>query len=267
MNTEKYHAKSIQVLGKSILLFESLISQDFQCSQKETGRDIVSSIDLAIHNLISDELSDTNVPIISEEGSLREWGKRPLWVIDPVDGTTNMISGIPFYGISIGLMQKGEFSVGSFAMPATKEIFYTTGITSAYCNQNRMRVTEQELHRSLIGVCFSSKGHLGPASRTDEFKVFQELNESSRGCLRLGSAGCSICYVACGKLGAAFGISVKTWDVAGSVAIAKAAGCEVRIADGETPESLHFIAGKGKIVDQIQARLKKTVPNLDWRGI
>jgi fructose-1,6-bisphosphatase/inositol monophosphatase family enzyme len=83
----------------------------------------------------------------------------------------------------------------------------------------------------------------------------------------LGSAGCSICYVACGKLGAAFGISVKTWDVAGSVAIAKAAGCEVRIADGETPESLHFIAGKGKIVDQIQARLKKTVPNLDWRGI
>ena len=267
MKAEGYHGKCAQALGKGILLFESLISRSLQYREKETARDIVTNIDLAIHSLICRELAETNLPVLSEEGLSYERTQGLHWLIDPIDGTTNMVSGIPFFGISVGLVEAGAFVGGAFGMPATKEIFYTAGPVSAYRNEARLKVVEKDLHKCLIGVCFSSKGGLGPASRAEEFQIFQELNDSSRGCLRLGSAGCSICYVACGKLDAAFGVSVKSWDVAASLAIAKAAGCDVRVANGDAPENLHFIAGKGQMMDHIQERLVRAVPTAQWRGM
>ena len=267
MKAERYHGKCAQTLGKAILLFESLISRNLQYREKETSRDTVTNIDLALHSMICRDLAESNIPVFSEEGLPREKTQELYWIIDPIDGTTNMISGIPFFGISLGLVESKVFAVGAFGMPATKEIFYTAGPASAYRNEARMRVVEKELRKCLIGVCFSSKGGLGSVSRKEEFQVFQELNDSSRGCLRLGSAGCTICYVASGKLGAAFGVSVKSWDVAASLAIAKAAGCDVRVADGDVPENLHFIAGKGQMMDQIQERLTRAVPMAQWRGM
>lgn len=268
MSKQGYHGICARVVSEALLLLEAMSSRQLTFSEKESPRDVVSSADIALHNFICQELAKVGGRVLSEESiagaQVAPSSTEDEWVVDPIDGTANYVSGVPFYGVSVGLIAGGCFKAGAFGMPATSELFYTAADDASYRNDVRLKAAERSLANSLVGASFSSRSAPGTWSREDEFRVFQRINDSSRGCLRLGSAGASLCYAASGKLGAAYGVSVKLWDVAAALAVASAAGCRVRIAPAANPLFIHCIVGNGSVADEIEAILAKTLKISGW---
>lgn len=260
MNASEHHGTCARAVGKGLLFLETLSLRELAFTEKESPRDLVSSADVAIHNLMCQELATTGIPVVSEENvashavSLQAMPQR--WILDPIDGTANFSARIPLYGISLGLMEGEAFVAGAFGMPVTRELFYTVGPDSSYLNDARLRPGRKTLASSLVGVCFSSRAIGSRQARNDEFRVFGVINDRSRGCVRLGSASASICYTAAGKLGATYGIAGRIWDVAAALAIAHAAGCRILTAPAADPLAINYVIGHGNVVSEIQSILQ-----------
>lgn len=270
MNASDYHGTCARTVAKALLFLETVSQRDLAFTEKESPRDLVSRADLAIHNLISHELEPYGVPVVSEENdSQREMVSHPgpYWLLDPIDGTTNFAHRIPFYGVSLGLMDRSSFVGGAFGMPMSRELFYTASEDASYLNDKRLRPCPTSLAASLVGACFSSRASGGTWPREAEFRAFGLINDRSRGCVRLGSAAASICYAAAGKLGASYGISIKLWDVAAALAIARAGDCQVLISQSADPLALSFVVGHGKVVAEIHSVLQDELAIVSWTQV
>lgn len=243
---------------------EELLPVEFSKAEsvetKESRRDVVTHFDLLIEEHLRKVLGPSGLTIIGEEnfssGDAIPSGDQPYWVIDPLDGTANFVSGIPFYAISVGLCRTRQgkadkFLTGAVALPAAKELFFRQGDQSAFLNGKRLTASDQSLGSALIGAAFSgSRGD--PEMRRKEYELFGDMNESSRGCLRLGSAASNICFAACGRLGAAYGFGNKIWDVAAALSIAKRAGCELVYHRAPGSPRVDYIVGAPSAVEQIR---------------
>jgi fructose-1,6-bisphosphatase/inositol monophosphatase family enzyme len=149
-------------------------------------------------------------------------------------------------------------------MPATRELFYTVTADASYMNEARLRPEPRTLATSLVGACFSSRGRNSQECRDREFRMFGMANDRSRGCVRLGSAGVTICYAAAGKLGAAYAVHGWIWDLAAAIAIAQAAGCRVLVAADVGQPSISCIVGRGDVVDELRRLLQDVVGVTSW---
>ncbi|MFA5351397.1 MAG: inositol monophosphatase family protein [Candidatus Omnitrophota bacterium] len=227
---------------------------------KENSREIVTELDVIIEEKIRGILKETKHRVIGEEIKNSNYSGFPIkggvWVIDPIDGTSNFVSSLPIYSVSVGFMHNSKFSVGAVVIPAQKELFFTMGNQSSFMNNKTLRVDSGELEGALIAASFSSRASIGK-SRIKEYEVFGKLNDMSRGCLRLGAASVNICYVAAGRLQCAYGISNKIWDVAGGLAIALRAGCKVYIEFIKGTSKVNYAVGVNGAVDEIASILKK----------
>jgi myo-inositol-1(or 4)-monophosphatase len=194
-------------------------------AQKESLRDIVTAVDLAIDNVLRSGLEATGIPVISEEFTFSpmvlEMGR--YWVIDPIDGTVNFAHRIPFFAVSAGLVDGEEFSIGVVCAPDLDELYFTLEPNKALINGQTMQHVHQDRENSLFAASFNA------ISTDAEYALLKALNNKTRGCLRMGSAALNLCWTAAGKLQCAYGFRVKLWDVAGGMAIAKAAGCAIEI--------------------------------------
>lgn len=221
---------------------------------KGTPRDIVTDLDLIIERHIIDILKTSGHKIVGEEtsknDSLSTFPEELTWFIDPIDGTTNFVSSIPFYATSIGLVSNSKFHIGSVVIPALNEIFFTFGDKGSFLNGKVIKTTPTDLNNSLIAVAFSSKSH-DNTRRKQEFELFGTLNDKSRGCLRLGAAAINICYVAANRLQAAYGVSNKIWDVAGGLAVAMQAGCNVYVEWISGTNRINYVVGAPGVADEI----------------
>lgn len=271
MTAYNHHGDCARAVGQALLFLETISARDLTFAEKESPRDLVSTADLAVHNLICQELTPSGIPVISEELTASHTaiaGARGLrWLLDPIDGTTNFAARIPLYGVSLGLMDGEAFRAGAFGMPATRELFYTVTPDASYLNDARLRQDGRSMAGSLVGACFSSRGNGTAQSRESEFRVFGIINDRSRGCVRLGSAGVSICYTAAGKLGATYGIAGKMWDVAAALAIAQAAGCSIITAPAQDPLIISYVVGHGAVVQEIRAILESEIGITAWREV
>ena len=228
---------------------------------KGSWRDLVTELDIDIEKKIKEILGEIDYKIIGEESTkgrkLDIDSQKPVWFVDPIDGTTNLVSSIPFYSTSVGLSVNSVFPVGAVAVPALKEIFFTLGDKGSFMNSRSLKVASADLKNSLISVGFSGDGQNND-KRKQEYDFFGMLNDKSRGCLRLGSAAVNACYVACGRLQATYAISNKIWDIAGGLAIAQAADCKVYIQwSAESPDISYVIGAPGvaeAIVDFIHSK-------------
>ena len=159
----------------------------------------------------------------------------PLWAVDPIDGTTNMVFGIPIWGVSIGLIVGGVAVAGAFAMPMTDELFYGEIGKGSYCNGVRLRVTDREgdFHPEDT-LCFTSTSiQRLPVSRLT-------------GRLRcLGSIAADIAYTGRGSCLALVGWNERAYDIAAAVCIAKEAGCVVRHFTGQDVNLGEVVANGG----------------------
>ena len=250
---------ALKAISTSVELIEKKRMEGLVPRIKESPRDLVTELDLLIEKHITRVLNISGYQIIGEETTknknLNIDTQKPIWLIDPIDGTTNLISSIPFYATSIGLLANSKFAIGAVVMPAQKEVFFTMGNQGSFVNGKALKkIRPTDLKKSLIVAGFSGKIYNG-AKRKQEYDFFGILNDRSRGCLRLGSAATNICYVAAGRLQAAYGICNKIWDVAGALAITRQARCKVYIEWIKGTNCINYVAGASGVTDKIAEML------------
>ena len=182
--------------------------ENLQVSRKGP-KDFVTNADRKVEKIIINELSKRKFSIISEEtGSKLTEDKNNFWVIDPIDGTTNFLHGIPHFCISIAYICEKEIISGLIFDPIKNEIFFAEKNSGAFFNNQRIRVSKKnKLNDCLFG------------SNLDGVKNIQDLN------LRIsGSAALDLAYVASGRLDGFFQKKLNIWDIAAGIIIIKEAG-------------------------------------------
>jgi len=200
--------------------------KNFDASRIENKglHDLVSYVDKESEKQIIDQLQKLlpDSGFIAEEGTNTKKGERYNWVIDPLDGTTNFIQGVPIYAVSIGLMDGEELVLGVVYEVCRNECFYTWKDGGAYLNGEPIHVSKTaSSHDSLLATGF-------PYSNFDQLDHYMNLLKwamtEARGVRRLGSAATDLAYVACGRFDAFFEYDLKPWDVAAGAVIVKEAG-------------------------------------------
>jgi myo-inositol-1(or 4)-monophosphatase len=177
---------------------------------KKGPRDFVTKTDKNVEKILIEELSKNkkNYSFLSEEiGSIENKDKDNIWIIDPIDGTTNFLHGIPHFAICIALESKKEIISGLIFDPIKDEMFYAERNRGAYLNNQRLRVS----NKNLLDECLFSSNHVGVK--------FSNLNMRYTGCAALDLA-----YVASGRLDGFFHNKINIWDVAAGGLLVKEAG-------------------------------------------
>lgn len=178
-----------------------------------------------------------------------------VWIIDPIDGTTNFIHGFPQYCVSIALQQRGQITQAVVYDPTRNDLFTASKGAGAYLNEKRIRVSRRDrMADALIGTGFPFRG----TDHLDEYmKMFRIMTERCAGLRRPGAAALDLAYVAAGRLDGFFEKGLQPWDVAaGSLLITEAGG----IVGNFSGESDYLykgdvIAGTPKIFAQMIAQL------------
>jgi len=162
---------------------------------------------------------------LTEEDTPNTEGKTWQWIIDPLDGTTNFLYGIPCFSISVGLKRDDKLVLGIIYEINDDELFYAWENGGAFLNKNRIHVSQRKLlSQSLLATGFP---YYDFTSMGKYLKSFTYLMQNSRGIRRLGSAAVDLAYVACGRFDGFFEYSLNPWDVAGGAVIVKEAGGSV----------------------------------------
>ncbi len=175
---------------------------------KKGPKDFVTNADKNVEKILIKELSKKNFSIISEEvGTIVKENKNNFWVIDPIDGTTNFLHGIPHFCISIAHIYNNEIISGVIFDPIKNEIFYGEKNSGSFYNNQRIRVSKKiDLNDCLFGSNLNSCKNL-------------DLN------LRVsGSAALDLAYVASGRLDGFFQKKLNIWDIAAGLIIINEAG-------------------------------------------
>lgn len=186
--------------------------------------DLVSYVDREAEKLLVTGLADIlpEAGFITEEGTVETERKEVSWVVDPLDGTTNFIHGLPVYAISIGLLQGDKIVAGVVNELNRGECFSAWKGGGAWCNGRQIKVSMVEkLSDSLIATGFPYHDF----DRMDDYlAILHEFMKGSHGVRRLGSAAVDLAYVACGRFEGFFEYNLKPWDVAGGIIIVQEAG-------------------------------------------
>jgi len=214
--------KIARTVGK--FMAEERKSFDASMIENKGLHDLVSYVDKASEKQIIEELSKL-IPesgFIAEEGTSDKQGERFNWVIDPLDGTTNYIQGIPVYAVSIGLLDEDELVLGVVYEVGRDECFYAWKDGGAFLNGEPIHVSERgDIQEALLATGFPYNNF----SKMGSYMEFlQWTMKHARGVRRLGSAATDLAYVACGRFDAFWEYDLKPWDVAAGVVIVKEAG-------------------------------------------
>jgi myo-inositol-1(or 4)-monophosphatase len=202
--------------------------------------------------------------IFAEESGAHTKDSDNRWIIDPLDGTKNYISGIPVFAISIALEIGGKIKVGVVYDPVRDDMFYAEMGTGAYLNQNSLHVSsETELEKSLLGTGFPFKlKHMLP----NYLACFQDVFNQVSGMRRMGAAALDMAYVAAGKFEAFWEIGLSPWDMAAGLLIVREAGGTVTDFWGKADNlpNDYLIASNSlvhkKLVEIISAHFTENLP-------
>ncbi len=235
---------------------------------KSSSRDLVTEVDKGSETMIRNLLMThfPNHSFLGEEGvepgpgasarALREVSDAEyLWIVDPIDGTTNLVHGFPFYSVSIALVHQGEVIVGVVYDPSRDELFVAEKGKGAYVRGKKMSVsTEGMLRDSLVATGF-------PADQTGAFSVnmagIQAVAPKVRNIRSAGSAAMHLAYVAAGRLSGFWEIGLNAWDIAAGALLIQESGGRITDTAGK-PYSLavrNVIGSNGLIHDELQQEL------------
>ena len=168
--------------------------------------------------------------ILGEEGANIKSSNDYEWIIDPLDGTTNFIHGIPLFAVSIGLSKSGKLILGVVLEVNSQECYHAIENERAYCNDRLIQVSPTKLlSESLLATGFPYN-HF--TKREDYLSIIKHFLDYSHGIRRLGSAAVDLAYVACGRLEGFFEYNLNPWDVAAGAFIVQQAGGTVTDFDG-----------------------------------
>jgi myo-inositol-1(or 4)-monophosphatase len=244
------------IINRAALDIESV-----RVSAKQSN-DFVTEVDVAAENAIIDTLL-TAYPdhgIWAEESGQREGkfgGADHIWIIDPLDGTTNFIHGLPVYCVSIALMVKGKLDQAVIYDPSRNDLFYASKGRGAYLNERRIRVAK----RTQLSECLVSTGF--PFRANDAFnnylQILGDVMPRCAGVRRPGSAALDLAYVAAGYTDAFFEMGLSPWDCAAGALLVTEAGGLVGNFSGEADflEQKECLAGNPRIYGQMVGLIGK----------
>lgn len=270
VTSKGYTAVAINAAAKAGEWIKSKLGTVKELSTKYSPQDLVTEVDKGAEQMIR-KLILTHFPdhaILGEEGvepgpqassrALEESIEEEyLWIIDPVDGTTNYVHGYPFYAVSIALAHKGEVIVGVIYDPSRDELFVAEKGKGAYVHGNPTHVsTENTLATSLLATGF-------PADHNFAFPInmagLQHLAPNVRNIRSGGSAALHMAYVATGRISGYWEIGLNSWDLAAGVLLVNESGGTVTDTLGR-PYDLsvrHIVASNGHIHDELVDSLKE----------
>jgi len=194
--------------------------------------------------------------LITEEDTPNERDTKQRWVIDPLDGTTNYLHGIPVFAISVALLEENDPLVGVVYELGQKEMFSAARGEGCTLNGKDVKVNRKDISNSLIATGFPYYDF----ERMNEFlEMLKRLFKDSRGVRRLGSAATDLAYVACRRFDAYFEYGLSSWDVAAGVLLVTEAGGKVSDFSGgdDFIFGAEIIAGSATAFGPIQAMTEK----------
>lgn len=238
------------------LIIRSVERLDALAVSEKDARDYVSEVDRAAEQSIIAVLSKAYPThgILAEESGLREGqgeGADYLWIIDPLDGTTNFIHGFPQYAISIALAHHGQVVQAVVYDPERNELFTASKGRGAFLNDRRIRVSKRtRLEESLLGTGFPFRS----LEHIDTYVgIFKELTGKTAGMRRPGAAALDLAWVACGRMDGFWEFGLAPWDMAAGTLLITEAGGLVSDLAGEANylETGNLVAGTPKVFSQL----------------
>ncbi|WP_319826139.1 inositol monophosphatase family protein [Thalassovita sp.] len=227
--------------------------ENLQVSMKGAG-DFVSKADIAAETILKEELLGARPTygwLAEEGGEIAGQDPTRRWIVDPLDGTTNFLHGLPHWAISIALEHKGQIVSAVIYDAAKDEMFYAEKGMGAWLNDsNRLRVSgRNRMIESIFatGIPFAGKRTL-PATLQDLARIMPEC----AGVRRFGSAALDLAYVAAGRYDGFWERELNAWDIAaGLLIVTEAGGMTGPIRDGHDPlEHGDIVAANGEIFDR-----------------
>ena len=261
----RLNSPQINLITKACMKASRSLIRDFgeienlQVLEKGPG-DFVTSADKRTEKILIDELQKAHPEygIITEEtGIINKSNTKYRWIIDPIDGTSNFLNGIPQFAISIGFEEDGEIKCGVIFNPILNEMFCAEKGNGAYLNNSRIRVSNKKKIKDALLVTGGPKG----ASKIKD-KIFSEyINVSSNvsNVRKFGSAALDMAYVACGRFDGYWQRELNYWDVAAGIIILKEAGGFVDYfeEDAKLPLKKNILATNANIHEELKGLINK----------
>ncbi|WP_297297206.1 inositol monophosphatase family protein [uncultured Methylovirgula sp.] len=208
--------------------------ENLQVSVKGPG-DFVSAADRKSEKTLFEELAKARPGygfVMEESGIVEGTDKSHTWYIDPLDGTTNFLHGLPIFAISIGLAREGQIVAGLVYNPATDDMYVAEKGQGAYLNNRRLRVAaRRDFADALVGCGIP---HLGKKDHDRFQREFATVMARASNLRRLGAVALDLCFVAQGAYDGFWERHLKSWDMAAGILIIREAGGFVTDADGGT---------------------------------
>jgi len=228
--------------------------ENLQIQSKNIG-DFVTNADFKSEKILLETLKYyyPDSTYITEESQKIEGDKETI-VIDPIDGTTNFIHGIPMFGIVISRIIEDEIVDGIIFNPILNEFYWASKGKGAWCNNKRLRVSKRsDLDNCIIGTGIPHANRIYKNYLTE----IDNVSKNCAGIRRIGAASIDLAFVASGKLDAYWEKNLNLWDVASGVLLVKEAGGKITKPDGEDwlTNSTDILASNHIIHEKIQEKI------------
>ena len=220
--------------------------------------DYVTKVDTDIQNFLAEELGRLapEIQFLGEEEGLHEMTGDTYWILDPIDGTTNLIHDYQHSVVSLGLYDKGEITLGIIYDPYRGDVYYAQKGKGSFLNGNPIHVSDAAaLDETIISIGTS------PYDRElaeENFKRIQRVFDKSQDIRRTGTAALDLAYVACGRTGGFFEPRLSPWDFAAGMLLVTEAGGRVTNFGGEPLNLLKrgaVVATNGKVHEELMVLL------------
>ena len=232
--------------------------EQLQVSQKGPG-DFVSAADHRVEKVLRAELSKARPDyglLLEESGHVEGKDPHNMWVVDPLDGTTNFLHSIPHFAISIGLVRNGEPIAGVIYQPLTDEMFRAEKGSGAFVNDRRLRVSaRRKMEEAVITTGIPHQGRPQPKRFLGQL---EKVMGATSGIRRFGAATLDLAYVAAGRCEGFWEIGLQPWDIAAGMILVREAGGYVSDMDGNANplETGNVVAGNDHLHAPLAAMLK-----------
>jgi myo-inositol-1(or 4)-monophosphatase len=233
--------------------------EHLQVSTKGPG-DFVSAADKRAEEIIFEELQKARPDysfLMEESGAIK--GKNPdyTWIIDPLDGTTNFLHGLPHWAISIALQHKGEVVAGLVHDPVKDEIFHAEKGTGAFMRRSRLRVSGR--NDLMLATIATGAPRRSKVQKERFIREYSAVLSVAPGLRRFGAAALDLAYVAAGRYEAFWERDLNAWDIAAGIIIVKEAGGYISEIDDERNDMLKtgsVLAANDKLFHDISRVLR-----------
>ena len=235
---------------------------------KSTSVDVVTIVDRDVEALIRRRIGERfpGDGICGEEDAATASETGRYWVVDPIDGTTNLLYGIPQYGVSIAVVEGNPASwdwtalAGVVINPVSGEEFWAERGGGAFLNGAPITVNQPtDLAQTLVATGFAYNA----TTRTRQAEVVSRIIHRVRDIRRFGACSLDLCALAAGRVDIYFERTLSAWDFAAGALIAAEAGADVRGWNGAAPSSDWMLAAHPSIIDEIEALLVKSGAHFD----